>query len=130
MREMRATRAVLEGSTSRRSLVRAQYGPLAAPLAAERVPAGGSPESWDASAQRWLDDRKAAVFAPANRYVVLTTETPAPVALTRSAGFWPVMRYAAMFGVVLAFASLAFLGLVSGGTQLWFTLPKNPGWFD
>ena len=35
-----------------------------------------------------------------------------------------------MFGVVLAFASLGFLGLVKGGTKLWFTLPKTPGWFD
>ena len=41
-----------------------------------------------------------------------------------------MMGYAALFGVVLAFASLAFLGLVKGGTDLWFTLPKNPGWFD
>ena len=40
------------------------------------------------------------------------------------------MRYAALFGVVLAFAALAYLGLVKGGTNLWFTLPKNPGWFD
>ena len=40
------------------------------------------------------------------------------------------MGYAASFGVVLAFASLAFLGLVKGGTKLWFTLPKNPGWLD
>jgi H+/Cl- antiporter ClcA len=35
-----------------------------------------------------------------------------------------------LFGVVLAFASLAFLELVKGGTKLWFTLPKNPGWLD
>jgi H+/Cl- antiporter ClcA len=52
------------------------------------------------------------------------------VALTRSPGFWRMMGYAALFGVVLAFASLAFLGLVDGGTNLWFTLPKNPGWLD
>ena len=52
------------------------------------------------------------------------------VALTRSPGFWLTMRYAALFGVVLAFAALAFLGLVNGGTNLWFTLPKNPGWLD
>jgi H+/Cl- antiporter ClcA len=52
------------------------------------------------------------------------------VALTRSPGFWLLMRYAALFGVVLAFAALAFLGLVKGGTNLWFTLPKNPGWLD
>ena len=52
------------------------------------------------------------------------------VALTRSPGFWRLMGYATVFGVVLAFASLAFLGLVKGGTKLWFTLPKNPGWLD
>ena len=40
------------------------------------------------------------------------------------------MGYAAVFGVVLAFAALAFLALVKGGTKLWFTLPKNPGWLD
>lgn len=40
------------------------------------------------------------------------------------------MRDAALFGVVLAFAALAFLGLLKGGTKLWFTLPKNPGWLD
>jgi len=51
-------------------------------------------------------------------------------ALTQSPGFWRLMGYAASFGVVLAFAGLAFLGLVKGGTDLWFTLPKNPGWFD
>jgi len=52
------------------------------------------------------------------------------VVLTRSPGFWVNMRYAALFGVVLAFAGLAFLGLVKGGTNLWFTLPKDPGWLD
>ena len=55
---------------------------------------------------------------------------PDGMALTRSPGFWRLMGYAALFGVVLAFASLAFLGLIEGGTDLWFTLPKNPGWFD
>src|SRR5262245_55658854 len=40
------------------------------------------------------------------------------------------MRDAALLGVVLAFAALAFLGLLKGGTKLWFTLPKDPGWFD
>ena len=40
------------------------------------------------------------------------------------------MGYAAVFGVVLAFAALAFLGLVEVGTDLWFTLPKDPGWLD
>ena len=40
------------------------------------------------------------------------------------------MRYAVLFGVVLAFAGLAYLGLISGGTDLWFTLPQDPGWLD
>ena len=52
------------------------------------------------------------------------------VALTKSPGFWVIVRDAALFGVVLAFAALAFLGLVKGGTNLWFTLPKDPGWLD
>ena len=52
------------------------------------------------------------------------------VSLTRSPGFWVIVRYASVFGVVLAFASLAFLGLVKGGSKLWFTLPKDPGWLD
>lgn len=52
------------------------------------------------------------------------------VALTRSPGFWVTMRDAALLGVVLAFAALAFLGLLKAGTKLWFTLPKDPGWFD
>jgi len=52
------------------------------------------------------------------------------VPLVRSPGFWVIIRYAALFGVVLAFAGLAFLGLVKGGTKLWFTLPKDPGWLD
>jgi H+/Cl- antiporter ClcA len=40
------------------------------------------------------------------------------------------MRNAALFGFALAFAALAFLGLLKGGTKLWFTLPKDPGWLD
>lgn len=52
------------------------------------------------------------------------------MALTRSPGFWLLMRYAALFGVVLAFAALAFLALVKAGTNLWFTLPQTPGWMD
>ncbi len=51
------------------------------------------------------------------------------VPLNQSPGFWMIMGYAVVFGVVLAFAALAFLGLVKGGTNLWFTLPKNPDWF-
>ena len=40
------------------------------------------------------------------------------------------MRYAVLLGVALAFVALAFLGLIKGGTKLWFTLPTDPGWFD
>jgi H+/Cl- antiporter ClcA len=52
------------------------------------------------------------------------------VALDRSRGFWTVIGYAVLFGLVLALAGLAFLGLVKGGAKLWFTLPKNPDWFS
>src|SRR5262249_14476451 len=48
----------------------------------------------------------------------------------RPPGVWRIMRCAAVLGVVLGFASLAFLGLLKGGVKLWFTLPKDPGWFD
>ena len=47
------------------------------------------------------------------------------VPLTKSPGFWAAMGYAALFGVALAFAALAFLGLLKGGTNLWFTLPNG-----
>ena len=56
--------------------------------------------------------------------------SPTFVALDRSREFWTVIGYAVVFGLVLAFAGLAFLGLVKGGTKLWFTLPKNPDWFS
>ena len=52
------------------------------------------------------------------------------VALDRSRGFWTIVSYAVVFGLVLAVAALAFLGLLKGGTKLWFTLPKNPDWFS
>src|SRR5499427_5643335 len=52
------------------------------------------------------------------------------VPLARSRGFWTMIGYAVVIGLVLAFAALAFLGLLKGGTKLWFTLPKNPGWFS
>ena len=53
-----------------------------------------------------------------------------PVALTRSPGFWVIVRHAIVFGVLLGFAALAFMALVEGGGDLWFTLPEDPGWFD
>jgi len=55
---------------------------------------------------------------------------PGFVALYRSSGFWTIIGYAVVLGLVLAAAALAFLGLVKGGTKLWFTLPKNPDWFS
>ena len=36
---------------------------------------------------------------------------PADVALMQSPGFWLIVRHAILFGVVLAFAALAFLGI-------------------
>jgi H+/Cl- antiporter ClcA len=51
-------------------------------------------------------------------------------ALDRSRGFWTIVGYAVVFGLVLAVAALAFLGLVKSGGKVWFTLPKNPGWFS
>src|SRR3954449_7408209 len=55
---------------------------------------------------------------------------PDDLALTRSPRFWVIMRHAVLLGVALAFVALAFLGLVQGGTDLWFTLPEDPGWLD
>ena len=52
------------------------------------------------------------------------------VALDRSPGFWMIVGYAVLFGIVLALASLIFLALLKKGTNLWFTLPNDPGWFD
>src|SRR5271165_4194262 len=52
----------------------------------------------------------------------------ADVALNRTPEFWPLMGYAVVFGVVIAFAALIFVGLMKAGTNAWFTLPKTPGW--
>ena len=52
------------------------------------------------------------------------------VALLQSPGFWIIVGYAVLFGVVLAFASLVFLALVKALTNLWFTLPADLGWFS
>ena len=51
------------------------------------------------------------------------------VAIDRSRGFWAIIGYAVVFGLLLAFAALAFLGLLNGGAK-WLTLPKNPDWFS
>jgi len=50
--------------------------------------------------------------------------------LNQQPGFWPMMGYAVVFGVVIAFAALIFLALMKGGTKAWFDLPKNPDWFS
>jgi H+/Cl- antiporter ClcA len=67
---------------------------------------------------------------PQSRAGAASSSDSAFVPLDKSPGFWVVLRDAALFGVVLAFAALAFLGLLKGGTKFWFTLPKNPGWGD
>lgn len=58
------------------------------------------------------------------------TPDPVFVPLTKSPDFWAVIRNAVVFGVVLAVGALAFLGLLKGGSKLWFSLPAEPGWFD
>jgi chloride channel protein, CIC family len=50
--------------------------------------------------------------------------------LNQEPGFWPMMGYAVVFGVVIAFAALIFLAVMKGGTNAWFDLPKNPDWFS
>lgn len=50
--------------------------------------------------------------------------------LVRSRGFWAIIAYAVVLGVVLAVAALVFLGVVQMGTKLWFTLPNHPDWFS
>jgi H+/Cl- antiporter ClcA len=50
--------------------------------------------------------------------------------LNSSRGFWAIVGYAVLSGLVLGVAALAFLGLLKGGVSLWFTLPKNPDWFS
>ncbi|NYJ08255.1 chloride channel protein [Petropleomorpha daqingensis] len=57
-------------------------------------------------------------------------EAPGEVALDRSRGFWTAVGYAVVLGIALALAALAFLGLVTGGGKLWFTLPDKPDWFS
>src|SRR5271167_3338585 len=53
-----------------------------------------------------------------------------PPPLTARPGFWVIMGWAAVLGFLIAVAALVFLGLLKGGTELWYTEPKNPGWFD
>ena len=53
-----------------------------------------------------------------------------PPPLTARSGFWVIMGWAAVLGLCIALAALVFLALLKGGTDLWYTEPKNPGWFD
>ena len=48
------------------------------------------------------------------------------VALTRSPGFWLLMRYAALFGVVLAFASAGVPGVGQGRHEALVHAPEEP----
>ncbi len=52
------------------------------------------------------------------------------VPIVHSPSFWRTLGFAAGAGIALGVLSLAFLGLLKGGTKLWFTLPSDPGWFD
>ena len=51
---------------------------------------------------------------------------PAFPPLARSKSFWRLLRNAVLFGIVLSFAGLAFLGVTEGGA-LWFD-PSDNGW--
>jgi H+/Cl- antiporter ClcA len=67
---------------------------------------------------------------PAPRRATVTDEPeagPALPPLAQSPIFWLLLRYAAVFGVILAFAGLAFLGVTQGGGELWFEL-SDAGW--
>jgi len=79
------------------------------------------------------EDAKPATVTPPASSDGGDREAPSPssaaaVALNRSPGFWMLMGYAVVFGVVIAFAALIFVGLMKAGTNAWFTLPKTPGW--
>ncbi len=53
-------------------------------------------------------------------------EPPAPRPITQSAGFWPLMGYAAALGVFGGFAGLVFLGVIGRGEK-WNAVPVRTG---
>ena len=53
-------------------------------------------------------------------------ERPAPPPVTQSAGFWPLMGYAAALGVFGGFAGLVFLGVIGHGEK--WNVDSNPHW--
>ena len=53
-------------------------------------------------------------------------EPPAPPPVTHSAGFWPLMGYAAALGVFGGFAGLVFLGVIGDGEK--WNVDSNPHW--
>jgi H+/Cl- antiporter ClcA len=59
-------------------------------------------------------------------FVSAKPEPPAPRPVTQSAGFWPLMGYAAALGVFGGFAGLAFLGVVGQGEK--WNVDSNPHW--
>ena len=58
--------------------------------------------------------------------VTARPEPPPPPPVTRSAGFWPLMGYAAVLGVFDGFAGLVFLGVVGDGEK--WNVDSNPHW--
>ena len=55
-----------------------------------------------------------------------TPEPPPARPVTQSAGFWPLMGYAAVLGVFGGFAGLVFLGLIGDGEK--WNIDSNPHW--
>ena len=92
-----------------------------------RTPPAYDAEGWrrardrEASSRRRATGRmvhtRARATGPADSLVTEESQpgSAVPVALTRSPRFWLLIRYALLFGVVLAFASLAFLGVTKAG---------------
>ncbi|MGZ6790697.1 MAG: hypothetical protein ACXVGQ_12330, partial [Mycobacteriaceae bacterium] len=53
-------------------------------------------------------------------------EPPVPRPVTQSAGFWPLMGYAAALGVFGGFAGLVFLGVIGHGEK--WNADSSPHW--
>jgi H+/Cl- antiporter ClcA len=56
-----------------------------------------------------------------------STSEPVPVPIGQSPGFWKLMGYAVVLGVVGAVAGLLFLGVTGAGNN-WYEV-SDPGWF-
>ena len=58
-----------------------------------------------------------------------TQAGPGMKAFARPREFWIILAFGIPLGIVLAFGSLAFLGVTDGGVDLWFD-EVGSGWFD